>query len=103
MSEVDLEVAVEQERTDGADLLPLGDGHIKVVVVKLGRLARVLCEGTLQAAFSAHPKLDVVHDELLTFSYQAKGDGTKDIVFYALNRDGRVIDEIWFEMPWPWE
>jgi len=53
------------------------------------------------ASLSAHPKLDLVHDEMLTFSYQAKGDGTKDIVFYALNRDGRVVDEIWFEMPWP--
>jgi hypothetical protein len=52
-------------------------------------------------SLSAHPKLDLVHDEMLTFSYQAKGDGTKDIVFYALNRDGRAIDEIWFEMPWP--
>ena len=52
-------------------------------------------------SLSAHPKLDLVHDEMLTFSYQAKGDGTKDIVFYALNRDGRVADEIWFEMPWP--
>ena len=52
-------------------------------------------------SLSAHPKLDLVHDEMLTFSYQAKGDGTKDIVFYALNRDGRVVDEIWFEMPWP--
>jgi hypothetical protein len=34
----------------------------------------------------------MVHDEMLTFSYQAKGDGTKDIVFYALDRDGHMVN-----------
>jgi carotenoid cleavage dioxygenase len=51
-------------------------------------------------SLSAHPKVDTVKDRIYTFSYQAKGDATTDIVFYEIDGDGRVVDEIWFDMPY---
>jgi carotenoid cleavage dioxygenase len=50
--------------------------------------------------FTAHPKVDPITNELLAFAYQARGDGTKDIVFYAFDADGKKTNEIWFEMPY---
>lgn len=49
---------------------------------------------------TAHPKWYPDDGRLLTYSYQAKGDGTRDIVFYDIADDGTVLDEIWFEMPY---
>lgn len=59
-------------------------------------------EGAVKAvSLSAHPKLDLHRHELLTFSYQAKGDGTTDIVFYIMDADGKLVHEMWFDMPYP--
>lgn len=51
-------------------------------------------------SLTAHPKLDLHRNELLTFSYQAAGDGSTDIVFYVIDAEGRVAHEMWFEMPY---
>ena len=59
-------------------------------------------EGQVKAvSMTAHPKLDLVTSELLTFSYQAKGDGTTDVVFYTFDPDGKVTQETWFHSPHP--
>lgn len=50
--------------------------------------------------FTAHPKYDPYSDELVVFGYEAKGFATKDIVIYALDRDGKKHDEQWVESPW---
>jgi len=50
--------------------------------------------------FTAHPKVDPITNELLGFAYQAKGDATRDIVYYLFGGDGRKKTEIWFEMPY---
>ncbi|KAF4459583.1 isoeugenol monooxygenase [Fusarium albosuccineum] len=50
--------------------------------------------------FTAHPKVDPYTDELVVFGYEAKGLATKDIVIYALDKDGKKRDEQWIESPW---
>ncbi|KAF7554811.1 hypothetical protein G7Z17_g2664 [Cylindrodendrum hubeiense] len=50
--------------------------------------------------FTAHPKVDPYSDELVVFGYEAKGLATKDIVIYALDKDGKKHDEQWIEAPW---
>ncbi|ETS75497.1 hypothetical protein PFICI_12441 [Pestalotiopsis fici W106-1] len=50
--------------------------------------------------FTAHPKVDPFSDELVVFGYEAKGLATKDIVIYALDKDGKKHDEQWIQSPW---
>jgi carotenoid cleavage dioxygenase len=67
----------------------------------LATLGRDDFDGAIRAqTFSAHPKVDPVSDELLTFAYQARGDATRDIVFYVFGPDRKVLNEVWFEMPY---
>lgn len=51
-------------------------------------------------SLSAHPKMDYQRNELITFSYQAKGDATTDFVFYIIGPDGKVAHQIAFHMPY---
>ncbi|MES2625692.1 MAG: carotenoid oxygenase family protein [Pseudomonadota bacterium] len=51
-------------------------------------------------SLSAHPKLDYARNELITFSYQAQGDGTTDFVFYVIGPDGKVAHQIPLTMPY---
>ncbi|HWW63430.1 MAG TPA: carotenoid oxygenase family protein [Sphingomonadaceae bacterium] len=68
----------------------------------LETLGRDDFDGKVRAAsLTAHPKVDPVTDELLTFSYQAKGDATRDIAFYVFGPNRELVNEIWFEMPYP--
>lgn len=67
----------------------------------LDTLGRDDFDGAIRAlCLTAHPKVDPVSDELLAFSYQAKGDATRDIVFYVFGPDRKVKNEVWFEMPY---
>ncbi|WP_054530894.1 carotenoid oxygenase family protein [Erythrobacter sp. SG61-1L] len=52
-------------------------------------------------SLTAHPKVDWVTGELLTYSYQAKGDSTTDFAIYIFDADGAKVNEIWFNAPWP--
>jgi len=51
-------------------------------------------------SLTAHPKIDVHTNELIMFSYQAKGDATTDFVFYIIGPEGKVEHEIPFQMPY---
>lgn len=52
-------------------------------------------------SLSGHPKIDAATDELRTFSYQAGGDGTTDMVYYRIDHGGTVLSEVWFNAPYP--
>lgn len=52
-------------------------------------------------SLSAHPKVDWVTGELLTYSFQARGDSTRDFAIYIFDADGAKVNEVWFEAPWP--
>ncbi len=66
----------------------------------LETIGRYTYDGRVTAQrLSAHPKVDLVKDTVLNFSHQAKGDGTADTAFYEIDRDGKIIDEIWFKAP----
>ncbi|MXP24968.1 dioxygenase [Altererythrobacter indicus] len=67
----------------------------------LATIGRSDMNGQISArTFTAHPKLDPITNELLAFAYQARGDGTKDIVYYLFDKDGKLANEVWFEMPY---
>ena len=63
--------------------------------------ARTDLNGAVTAvSLSAHPKVDQARDELITYSFQAKGTGSRDMAIYIFGGDGRKLHEIWFEAPW---
>jgi carotenoid cleavage dioxygenase-like enzyme len=49
--------------------------------------------------FTAHPKIDPFSGEMLCFGYEARGAGTPDIAYYAIDSTGRVTHETWFQAP----
>lgn len=49
--------------------------------------------------FSAHPKLDPLTGDLLTFGYEATGDLSDDVFFYVIGKDGQVKNEVRFKAP----
>ena len=51
-------------------------------------------------SLAAHPKVDWATNEYITFSFQAKGPGTRDMAVYIFGADGRKVHEVWFEAPW---
>ncbi|TNE41792.1 MAG: carotenoid oxygenase family protein [Sphingomonadales bacterium] len=67
----------------------------------LDTIGRTDMDGQITSTcFTAHPKVDPVSRELLGFAYQAKDDGSRDIVYYLFDGEGRKVNEIWFEMPY---
>ncbi|HEY4211056.1 MAG TPA: carotenoid oxygenase family protein [Steroidobacteraceae bacterium] len=59
-------------------------------------------DGAVRAvSLTAHPKLDLHRNELCMFSYQARGDCTTDFAFYIADADGKIVHEMWFNMPYP--
>ncbi|KAB5581286.1 isoeugenol monooxygenase [Coniochaeta sp. 2T2.1] len=54
--------------------------------------------------FAAHPKVDPHKNELVTWSYSAKGLSTRDICTYAIDPQGRISNQHWFKQDkcgWP--
>jgi carotenoid cleavage dioxygenase len=59
-------------------------------------------QGAVEAvSLTAHPKLDLHRNELLMFSYQARGDCTTDFAYYLADESGRIVHSSWFTMPYP--
>ena len=51
-------------------------------------------------SLSAHPKIDPHRNELITYSVQARGDGSRDIAVYIFDAQGHKVHEVWFDAPW---
>ncbi|WP_298283548.1 carotenoid oxygenase family protein [Novosphingobium sp.] len=50
--------------------------------------------------FTAHPKVDPVSGELIGFGYEAKGLGSRDLVYYAVDAQGQLVREVFIEAPY---
>ena len=40
--------------------------------------------------FSAHPKLDPVSGERVSFGYEARGEASRDVAIYAIDAQGQI-------------
>lgn len=49
---------------------------------------------------SAHCKLDPHTGNLVGFGYAAKGDFSRDVVYFEVSPQGRVVHQAWFELPY---
>ncbi|HEV2701554.1 MAG TPA: carotenoid oxygenase family protein [Steroidobacteraceae bacterium] len=49
---------------------------------------------------SAHCKIDPVTGNLVGFGFGAKGDFTRDVVYFEVDPRGRVIHQAWFQTPY---
>jgi carotenoid cleavage dioxygenase-like enzyme len=57
-------------------------------------------DGQLPAlTFTAHPKFDPITREMVCFGYEAKGDGTPDICYYVIGKDGKFVETVWLTCP----
>ncbi|KAL8276078.1 hypothetical protein RQP46_011521 [Phenoliferia psychrophenolica] len=50
--------------------------------------------------FTAHPKVDAVSGEVITYGYEAGGDGSKDMVYTLFSREGKKLEEFHFLAPY---
>lgn len=50
--------------------------------------------------FTAHPKIDPDTGHMIAFGYAAKGLCTRDVVYYEIDPQGRLVRETWFELPY---
>ncbi|KAL1870664.1 Copper amine oxidase [Paecilomyces lecythidis] len=49
--------------------------------------------------FTAHPKFDPITREMVCFGYEAKGDGTPDVCYYSIDKDGKFLETVWTVCP----
>ena len=57
-------------------------------------------EGQLPSVtFTAHPKMDPKTGEFVCFGYEAKGDGTPDVCYFAFDTQGRCTETVWMVSP----
>lgn len=50
--------------------------------------------------FSAHPKIDPISGNMISFSYAASGLITKDSTYMEISPRGELLREVWFEVPY---
>lgn len=87
----------------GGKLLVLKEDSLPIELdpVTLGTRTEWNFHGKVDAvSLTAHPKLDLHTNELLMFSYQARGDGSTDIAYFVADANGRIAHHMWFDMPY---
>jgi carotenoid cleavage dioxygenase-like enzyme len=50
--------------------------------------------------FTAHPKIDPETGNMAGFGYASKGLLTKDMTYYEISPEGKLLYDIWFETPY---
>lgn len=55
--------------------------------------------GLSSKTFTAHPKLDALTGNLVGYGYEATGLATRDVCYFEVDPDGRVLVETYFEWP----
>ncbi len=50
--------------------------------------------------FTAHPKVDVQTGEMICFGYEAKGEASRDIAVYSVDKKGDIVWEAWVQAPY---
>ncbi|KAJ0361019.1 hypothetical protein COL26b_013888 [Colletotrichum chrysophilum] len=57
-------------------------------------------DGQLESeTFTAHPKYDVKTREVLSFGYEGKGIGTRDVFYMSIDEHGKFNEKVWFQAP----
>lgn len=56
--------------------------------------------GMTGETFTAHPKTDPATGNMCGFGYASKGVLTRDMAYYEIDANGRVLFDIWFETPY---
>ncbi|KAF5495076.1 Lignostilbene-alpha,beta-dioxygenase isozyme I [Colletotrichum siamense] len=57
-------------------------------------------DGQLESeTFTAHPKYDVKTREVLSFGYEGKGVGTRDVFYMSIDEHGNFNEKVWFQAP----
>ncbi|MCX7675750.1 MAG: carotenoid oxygenase family protein, partial [Alteraurantiacibacter sp.] len=54
----------------------------------------------LSPTFTAHPKVDPLTGEMITFGYEATGPASDDVFIYFIDRTGQVTREIRIKVPY---
>jgi len=58
-------------------------------------------DGALKSrTFTAHPHVDAQTGEMFAIGFAAKGEATPDIAYHVIDRDGRIVHEVWIEAPY---
>jgi carotenoid cleavage dioxygenase len=57
--------------------------------------------------FTAHPKIDPRTGNIYAYGYEAKGDASTDICYYAFDKHANKVEECWIRGPYtgigpPW-
>jgi len=55
--------------------------------------------GITSLTFTAHPKFDAETGQMFGFGYAAKGETTRDVAYYVIDKHGRIEHEAWFQAP----
>ena len=87
----------------GGVLLALREDSPPVAMdpVSLETIGNWSFDGTLPGpTCSAHCKIDPHTGNLVGFGYAAKGDFTRDVVYFEVSPAGRVVHQAWFELPY---